>query len=188
MVKIIAIIIPLALLFISCGAVPTTRYENISKDTTSNELRKEKDTSTERNTISMQIEDYDVSRFKTNLNETKKDVKNSIASNKEIWFSYPISSENVTTSKSEKVIGTSDGYRVLVFSTDDLEELDNVKSKLESLKNNNVVYTVFEPPFYNLYIGDFTILEDANSLRRKLQQFEFKEAKVVRTKINLFEK
>ncbi|MCS7053479.1 MAG: hypothetical protein NZM09_07060 [Ignavibacterium sp.] len=169
---------------LSCGAVPTTRYEKNSTDSQKENSTKETPGKSFSNDTGI-IEDFDVSRFRAQIDikETKK--KSNKLSDKEVWYSFSTDSNNQS---SEKTIRTVEGYRVLVFSTDVLEELNDVQLRLEEVKNNNKIYTVFEPPFYKLLIGDLTILEDANALRRKLIQLGFKDSKVIRTTVNVYDK
>jgi endo-1,4-beta-D-glucanase Y len=133
-------------------------------------------------------EDYDVGRFSPNL-ETKEEVsKENTVSETKVWYSFPEEDVDNDLTITSKIIGSADGFRVSVYSTDDLEEIKEVQLRLEEVKGINQVYSVFEPPFYKLYIGDFSIVEDAISLKNKLNQLGFKEAKVIRTTISLFEK
>ncbi len=55
------------------------------------------------------------------------------------------------------------------------------------LANNvNEVYLDFEPPFYKVKVGDFDSQGIADDLRFKLNQLGYKEAKVVKDKINIY--
>lgn len=177
------------LLFWACGAVPTTRYEKEKSNQISSTTETKKEDNiqlNQKNKINVLVEDYDISRYSPELNIKKEKDKSELNSEKEIWYSFPENSDKQNLTSPQKITGTSDGYRVLVFSSDELEEIETVKLKVEENKGMHQVYSVFEPPFYKIYIGDFTELEDANSLRRKLTQLGFKEAKVIRTTINIF--
>ncbi len=177
----------LSLLIISCSAVPTTRYETKQKTDEVKEEKKQEIKVEERNNIrNILNEDYDVKRFTPDLSSEEIE-KDEINTDKEIWYSFPSSTENSVSKENNKIIGTAEGFRVLVFSSDNLEELNEVHTKLVMHKGINNIYSVFEPPFYKLYIGDFRLLDDANSLRKKLIQLDFKESKVIRTTINLFQ-
>lgn len=177
----------MSFLFIACSAVPTTRYEKNPKVEKSQESKDEEKKTEISKTSEKLNEDYDISKFnpKLDVKEVKKPKQEKIK--KEIWYSFPSKPEGNKNSNNEKIARTSDGYRILVFSTDDLEELDEVKSKLEDFKGVNQIYSIFEPPFYKLYLGDFVLLDDANSIRRKLIQLGFNESKVIRTTVNIFE-
>ncbi len=187
LIRILIILFSIHILFVACSAVPTTRYEKQQKIEENKEEKKEDNKKTNNITFSKTLnEDYNIKRFSPDLSYEKKTDKSDIKSDKEIWFEFPTKTEINNSSDSPKIKGTSEGYRVLVFSSDDLDELKEMQFKLEANKGIHQVYSIFEPPFYKLYIGDFTLLEDANSLKRKLIQLDFKESKVVRTTINLF--
>jgi len=186
-IRILIILSLFNILFIACSAVPTTRYEKKQKIEENKEEKKENNKRTENITFNKTLnEDYDIKRFSPDLSYDKKNEKSEIKFDKEIWFEFPTKTEINNSSDSPKIKGTSEGYRVLVFSSDDLDELKEMQIKLEENKGIHQVYSIFEPPFYKLYIGDFTLLEDANSLKHKLIQLDFKESKVVRTTINIF--
>ncbi len=187
--NLILIFISISLLIFACSAIPTTRYETKQKTEEIKEEKKEETRKIEKSNVRKILnEDYDVKRFNPELNYIYKDIKKTEKTyNKEIWYSFPSDNEKNISSNRRKIIGTAEGFRILVFSSDELEELQEVQTRLEEARGIYQIYSIFEPPFYKLYIGDFTLLEDANSLRRKLIQLDFKESKVIRTTINLFE-
>jgi hypothetical protein len=185
----IMIFISISLLIFACSAVPTTRYETKQKTEEIKEEKKEEIKKIEKSNVrNILNEDYDVKRFSPDLNYNKKDTeKSETIVDKEIWYSFPTTAETNPSSNTRKISSTAEGFRILVFSSDDLEELNEVQTRLEEARGIHQIYSIFEPPFYKLYIGDFILLDDANSLRRKLIQLDFKESKVIRTTINLFQ-
>ncbi len=184
----ITILLTVSIFFIACSAVPTTRYESKQQKEEIKVEQKEKSQENEKSKLKKTLnEDYDIKRFAPDLSYNKKEEKKQIFNQKEIWYSFPNTPQSETTQNVRKITGTTEGFRVLVFSTDDLEELNEVQLRLEDAKGIHNVYSIFEPPFYKLYIGDFLLLDDANSLRRKLIQLDFKESKVIRTTINIFQ-
>ncbi len=68
-----------------------------------------------------------------------------------------------------KIIGTTDGYRVQVISTDDIDEANLVRSELYEKTTRKEVYIVFEPPFYKVKVGDFTSKSEAENLTLQTQ-------------------
>lgn len=184
----IILFISISLLLLACSAVPTTRYETKQKTQEIKQDKKDETTKTEKENVRKFLnEDYDVRRFSPDLTYNKEKENPEKTIDKEIWYSFPSTTETSSTSNTPKVITTSEGFRILVFSSDNLEELNEVQARLEKVRGIHQIYSIFEPPFYKLYIGDFTLLDDANSLRRKLIQLDFNESKVIRTTINLFQ-
>ena len=100
-----------------------------------------------------------------------------------MWFDYG-SPEMKTKIKS--LIGTSDGYRVLVLTTDNIEEANQIKADVYFSESFYEVYIDFEPPFYKVKTGDFDSQKSADDLRFKLNQLGYKEGKVIKDKINIF--
>ena len=98
-------------------------------------------------------------------------------------FDYS-SPENVNKPKS--LIGTADGFRVLVITTDNLEEANQIKADVYFSKNADDIYVDFEPPFYKVKVGDFDSQKSADEIKFKLNQLGYKEAKVIKDKINIF--
>ena len=87
----------------------------------------------------------------------------------------------------KQIIGTTDGYRVQVISTDDIDEANLVRSELYEKTTRKEVYIFFEPPFYKVKVGDFTSKSEAENLRFKLNQLGYSESKVVQEIVNIFE-
>jgi hypothetical protein len=130
-------------------------------------------------------ESFDISPFRTEIKLPDKKVSFK-QSDSEIWYQYDVK-EN-SSNKSKKIVGTKNGFRIQVIATDDLDEANRIMEELKPLKGANEVYSVFEPPFYKILIGDFNSSEEANSLRFKLNQLGYSDSKVIKSTINLFEK
>ncbi len=79
-------------------------------------------------------------------------------------------------------IGT--GYRVQLVQTTDPEEAKDVESDA-ILRFDESVYRIFDPPFYKVRVGDFADWYDAEKIQKLAIQKGFREAWVVRTKVNL---
>jgi plastocyanin len=76
------------------------------------------------------------------------------------------------------------GFRVQLIQTTDPEEAKNVQRDA-ILRFNEGVYRVFDPPFYKVRVGDFVNWYDAEKFQKLAIQKGFREAWVIRTKVNL---
>jgi hypothetical protein len=169
----------MSLLIISaCSASTGSRYEKnekVSSDKSTNEKNEEiKETPIK--------EDFDITPYKTEIIVPEK-KESGVIENQNVWFDYG-SPEVETINKT--VIGTGDGYRVLVLTTDNIEEANQIKADVYFSQNSNEVYIDFEPPFYKVKTGDFDTQKTADDLRFKLNQLGYKEAKVIKDKINIY--
>ena len=128
-------------------------------------------------------EDFNLTPYREKLNLPP--ANESFDLNKfDIWYSYPKVDSSAIDSAS--LIKTSvPGYRVVVLSTDDLQTANELKSELFSKTNQKNIYLDFEPPFYKVKVGDFTSLQDANSLKFKLNQLGYKDARVISEDVNI---
>lgn len=169
----------ISLLIISaCSASTGSRYEK-------NEKVNSEKTTTEKNDdikASPLKEDFDITPYKTEIIVPDKKVSGTIE-NQTVWFDY--GSPEVVT-KPKTLIGTEEGFRVLVLTTDNLEEANQIKADVYFGQNSNEIYIDFEPPFYKVKTGDFDTQKAADDLRFKLNQLGYKEAKVVKDKINIY--
>ena len=165
-------------LLISCSASTGSRYDSDDKNSKENSSNKTNDLG---NSKTLK-EDFDITPFKTKIIFPEKKQYSS-DNTEEIWIDYSSSQKGNGT---KSLIGTADGYRVLVLATDNLEEANQLKEDVYLTNNANEVYLDFEPPFYKLKIGDFDSQRNADELRFKLNQLGYKEAKVVKDKINVF--
>lgn len=168
------LLLPMLSLLIACSAATDTRYED------KNETNKENDTETELNRNVE--EDFDITPYQTTIEIEEKEPANQFPAS-EIWYDY----EDSVTTSSKNIIGTTDGYRVLVVTADDMEKANEVRSEIYFKTNYKEVYISFEPPFYKVKVGDFTSLSEANDLKFKLNQLGYNEARVVKETVNIFE-
>ena len=79
-------------------------------------------------------------------------------------------------------IGT--GYRVQLMQTTEPEEAKNTERDA-ILRFDEGVYRIFDPPFYKVRVGDFADWYDAEKIQKLAIQKGYREAWVVRTKVNL---
>ncbi|MFQ5648396.1 MAG: SPOR domain-containing protein [bacterium] len=76
------------------------------------------------------------------------------------------------------------GYRIQIVQTTDPDEAKNVQRDA-ILRFNDSIYRIFDPPFYKVRVGDFVNWSDAERLQKLAIQKGFRDAWVVRTKVNL---
>jgi hypothetical protein len=166
------------LVLYGCSATTGSRYEKEKVKTEDNTEVKTEDIKT-----SNLKEDFDITPYKVEIIIPEK--KNSeVSKNQNVWFDY--GSPGIET-KTKTLVGTGEGFRVLVLTTDNIEEANQIKADVYFSENSNEVYIDFEPPFYKVKAGDFNTQKTADDLRFKLNQLGYKEAKVIKDKINLYE-
>ena len=171
--KIIVTIFGLAFFVFGCSASTGSRYE--TKEEVKNPDKTEEQ--------QKPAEDFDITSYETNI---EIDVP-PLTSDKlppDVWYGYASSTPD---SSGKNIIGTTDGYRVQVISTDDIDEANLVRSELYEKTSRKEVYVIFEPPFYKVKVGDFTSKSEAENLRFKLNQLGYTESKVVQETVNVFE-
>jgi hypothetical protein len=161
--------------FFGCSASTGSRYEkNEVKEVVNHDQKDEDYTQTE--------EYFDITPYKTEIKlETEELQAGTLPP--DIWYEYGEDSND----SQKSVVGTTDGYRVQVVATDDIEEANQIRSEIYTKTTNKQVYVNFEPPFYKVKVGDFTSRQDANDLKFMLNQLGYKEARIVQETINLFE-
>ncbi|MFQ5639245.1 MAG: SPOR domain-containing protein [bacterium] len=76
------------------------------------------------------------------------------------------------------------GYRVQIFQTTEREEARDVQ-KDAVLRFDEDVYWVFDPPFYKVRVGDFISWFDAEKLQQLAIKKNYRDAWVVRTKVDV---
>ncbi|NWF49055.1 MAG: SPOR domain-containing protein [Ignavibacteriaceae bacterium] len=175
------------LLFISfhCGTSTGTRY---SRENQSSDIEKQENQTPE-NQVSIKeeitTEEFDMTPYSSKLDLPESPELKPRTRNESVWYGYE--NEKTSSLNNQRVIlRSAEGYRVQVFSTDDLNEANNVKSDIYFKTGVKDIYLIFDPPFYKLRVGDFQQAADANSLYFKMKQMGYKESKVVKDIINIF--
>ena len=126
----------------SCSASTSDRYET-------NEKKPEKKEETAKNNNK---EDFDLTSYRATFNiEEKKE--NESSKNINAWYTYE--DKAISDTSASQIINQVNGYRVQVFSTDNLSEADSMRSELYLKTNQKAIYISFEPPFYKVKVGDF---------------------------------
>jgi hypothetical protein len=162
----------LTLLIIGCGASTGSRYETKDETKSSTDTEKKKEI----------VEDFDITQYETEIDIEAPPISTGKVPS-DVWYEYSTSS----TDSLRNIIGTTDGYRVQVLSTDDIDEANLVRSEIYEKTARKEVYIIFEPPFYKVKVGDFTSKSEAENLRFELNQLGYTESKVVQETVNLFE-
>ena len=178
MQKKLFVVFVLLLAIYACSASTGSRYEK-DKKANSDSTSEQKNTDVNLTTLK---EDFDISPYKTKIVVPDKKI-NSITKNQNVWFDY---TSPVVDTKMKTLVGTSDGFRVLVITTDNIEEANQIKTDVYFSQNSIEVYIDFEPPFYKVKSGDFDNQKTADEMRFKLNQLGYKEAKVIKDKINIY--
>ena len=162
----------------SCGSSTGGRYDKEEKKNTTDKTSNDKET----DLTSLPKEDFDITPYKIQITVPEK-KSYSDKNSKNIWFDY---GSPKIENKTKSLVGTVEGFRVLVLTTDNPEEANQVKADIYFNQNANEVYVDFEPPFYKVKVGDFDSQKNADDLKFKLNQLGYKEAKVIKEKINVY--
>ena len=170
--QITAALILFIFIVIGCSASTGSRYETKSNGKEINDEEKQE----------MIVEDFDITPYKTEIDIEEVPYGSQVLPD-DVWYEY---SDTVSTS-SKIVAGTTDGYRVQVISSDNMDEANHVRAEIYFNTKNKEVYITFEPPFYKVKAGDFTAHSEANDFKFKLNQLGYPEARVIQETVNIFE-
>ncbi len=170
--KLLIGITAITMLLVGCSASTGSRYET----------KKEADKETSADITEDVMEDFDITPYQTEI-EIEVPPISTDKLPPDVWYGYNID----TTSSQRNITGTTDGYRVQVLSTDDIDEANRIRAEVYEMTTRKEVYVIFEPPFYKVKVGDFTSKSEADNLRFKLNQLGYTESKVVQETVNLFE-
>ena len=174
------LIFSFSLFLISCSASTAGRYER-NENKSSNKEEKKETSSKEKNK-----ENFDLTPYRATFNVKEKKGSTGASEKPDVWYNYETKAANDTSSP--QIVSQINGYRVQVFSTDNLEEADSLRSKLYMMTNQKAIYITFEPPFYKVKVGDFLKISEAKDLSFKLNQLGYSEARVINDKVNIFSK
>ncbi len=173
------------LIFYSCSASTDSRYGGDKKDSDDKEVViKDKETEVEI------AEDFDFTPYRTKLDIPKKEISIPIITStpkSEIWYGYNDAEIDTSSFLNKKIIDKVPGYRVLLHTTDNLEEANNLRSEIYFNIAQKEVYVVFDPPFYKVMVGDFIKYSEAKDLSFKMNQLGYTESRVVNETVNIFE-
>jgi len=162
------------LLIYGCSASSPNRYGEAATKTSENSNAKE------------YKEDFNLAPYRQKIDTKDFNLDSSFGNNNDVWYNFEVDSSIDTTAP--QIIGKTDGYRLQIFVTDNLQQADSIKDDAQTKLNEKDVYISFDPPFYKVKIGDFKNYSDAKDFRFKLNQLGYAEARIVNDKINLFNK
>jgi hypothetical protein len=74
------------------------------------------------------------------------------------------------------------GFRIQLMASKDNDRADEMK-KQAILKFDEMVYKIFETPYYKIRVGDCATEKEAKDLREKAIQKGFKDVMIVRSKV-----
>jgi hypothetical protein len=177
-IKTLFAVFSFVLIIYSCSASTGSRYSKDEKVDKDNTLQKN-DENIKKNEP---VEDFDITPYKTKIIIPEKKIS-TVNKNPNVWFDY---GSPVIETKTLSLVGTDEGFRVLVLTSDNIEEANQVKADVYFSQSSYEVYIDFEPPFYKVKAGDFDNQKNADDLRFKLNQLGYKEAKVIKDKINIY--
>jgi hypothetical protein len=130
-------------------------------------------------------ENFDLTRYHPKM-DIKEKTKTPDSAKTKVWYSYNENPGSSHSDTSEAVIKTMPGFRVLVLSTDNLDEANNMRSDVYFKTGHSAVYVVFDPPFYKVEAGDFTDINDAKNFSFKLKQMGYNDITVINETVNKF--
>jgi hypothetical protein len=165
----------------SCGPITSTGSRFHSEKDTHVDKTREVKTS---DTVSFK-EDFDITPYKTKIkiNDTIPQINKNGSVNPIAWYGYDTTLSNTGHNKPIKLEA---GYRVLVLTTDNLEEANNIKTEIYFKTDQKPVYISFDPPFYKVKVGDFINSTEASEFSFRLNQMGYTESNVVRDTVNIF--
>lgn len=176
-IKIIYILLAAgSVLIAGCGASTGSRYER---------ARDKKGPITEADKTSEGKKEFDMAPYRAEIIVPEPERKDTFPK-PDIWYTYPEISDSDTL-VSRTITDKKDGYRVQVYSTDNLDEANTIRTELLFKTNQKNVYLVFEPPFYKVKVGDYQSMSDANQMNFKLNQMGYTESRVVKDSINVYQ-
>ncbi len=169
-------IIFIPILFYSCASSSTVRYNRTEEKTPKENKEAEKKT---------YKETFDMTPYRTKIDIKGNTVLKDSSEETEVWYGYE--QKDTTANQVKTIVGTTNGYRVQVMATDNLEEADSLKSDLSLKLVQKNIYVIFDPPFYKVEVGDFINMGDAKDLNFKLTQMGYTESRVISSTVNIYE-
>ncbi|MFQ5677791.1 MAG: SPOR domain-containing protein [bacterium] len=151
-----------AMVFLSCAGQNKARVANPS------------------NTKSMTVKDFE--KMREDFDIAALDDYDITIEESDINYADVNNTEARTGEVSADTVGT--GYRVQLMQTTEPDEAKEIEREA-ILRFQEDVYRVFDPPYYKVRLGDFATWYDAEKVQKLAIQRGFREAWVVRTKVNL---
>lgn len=89
--------------------------------------------------------------------------------------------KNTSNNRVNKTIA---GYRIQIFSGNERNNANNIKTKFLKLYPNQTAYLAYQQPYFKIRVGDFRTRLEAKIFYNKIKE-EFGECIIVIDKINL---
>lgn len=136
--------------------------------------------------LSAQAQDNDI------LHSLQRDVpgQGKVTIHQDARINALVGSDAVPVNSDGKRMLKKPGYRIQVYAGNNTRraknEAMNVATRLKSLFPDLPVYTTFIPPRWICRAGDFSTIEEADAIMRRLRnEGGFKAASIVREQINI---
>jgi hypothetical protein len=167
--------------FTGCSAVPIEdRYKR-----TSGERSFEK-----KDTVQLAVTPaFDLTKYRTKLDLSDSRVEIITSAKEEKHHSIPedtwwrFGSDGNYKLKEET---KTNGYRVLMLSTDKLDEAESLRAELYFKANLHKIYIDFESPFYKVKVGDYLNMTDAKEMVFKLSQLGYSSLLIISDTVNSY--
>jgi cell division protein FtsN len=155
--------------FTGCSAVP---IEDRYKRTSGERSFEKKDTVQLAVTPAFDLTKY---RTKLDLSDSRVEIITSAKEEKHSDGNYKLKEETKTN-----------GYRVLMLSTDKLDEAESLRAELYFKANLHKIYIDFESPFYKVKVGDYLNMTDAKEMVFKLSQLGYSSLLIISDTVNSY--
>ncbi len=83
-----------------------------------------------------------------------------------------------------RVNKTISGYRIQIFSGNERNNANNIKTRFLKLYPNQTAYLAYQQPYFKIRVGDFRTRLEAKLFYNKIKE-EFGECIIIADKINL---
>lgn len=175
------------LIFAACsGSSGDDRYNDNNNNKNNDNIITDND-----NSITIIKEDFDILPYKDELDIPElPDVSyvenDHISTNNfntsELWYTYG----DDKSIEDRKVISKEPGFRIQVFTGEELTEAEAVQSELFFKTKQKSIYIDFEPPVFKVKFGDFVDVGSAKDMDFRLKQLGFKNTVIVSDSVNVF--
>jgi hypothetical protein len=108
-------------------------------------------------------------------------VKGSVVIKGENIYLDSLIDKNIEINKQKKTI---DGFRIQLFSGNERNNANNIKTKFLRLYREQKAYITYQQPYFKIRVGDFRTKLEAKIFYNKIK-VEFEECIIISDKINL---
>jgi hypothetical protein len=108
-------------------------------------------------------------------------VKGSVVIKGENIYLDSLIDKNIEINKQKKTI---DGFRIQLFSGNERNNANNIKTKFLRLYPEQKAYITYQQPYFKIRVGDFRTKLEAKIFYNKIK-VEFEECIIISDKINL---